>query len=195
MPYKFKFYIGNDMNFQCNIESQQCIADNKNGGRCSRRVCIGSKYCWTHLLFLKHLRIKNSNLPHGGKGLFAMNPQLEDNNIIFRPGDIIIDYGGEIMSDADLHDRYDDNTAPYAARLKRNVVCDAACERSAGSLANSGNNANQNNAILRANYRTNPQKIQLKASRIIRNNTEILLDYGDEYRFDDDTHHTTTVVR
>ena len=195
MPYRFKFYVGDQVQFQCDIESQRCISNNKNGLRCNRKVCIGTKYCWTHLLYLKHLKIKNSTLPDAGKGLFAMNPALEANALIFRRGDLIIDYQGEFINDAELEDRYGEYTGTYAARLKRNVVEDCACERGVGSIANQANRANGNNAILRANYQVHPQRIQLKASRDIRNNLEIFVDYGDEYQLDEDTHSTTLPIK
>jgi len=147
------------------------------------------------LLYLKHLKIKNSTLPNAGKGLFAMNPALEANALIFRQGDLIIDYQGEFIDDAELEDRYGDHTGVYAARLKRNVVEDCACERGVGSIANQANRANGNNAILRANYQIHPQRIQVKATRDIRNNREIFVNYGDEYEFDDDTHSTTLPIK
>jgi len=134
-------------------------------------------------------------LPDAGKGLFAMNPALEANALIFRRGDLIIDYQGEFINDAELEDRYGEYTATYAARLKRNVVEDCACERGVGSIANQANRANGNNAILRANYQVHPQRIQLKASRDIRNIREIFVDYGDEYQLDEDTHSTTLPIK
>ena len=193
MPYKFKFYIGDNIKFQSNVESMRCEAMSKDDQRCKNKVCIGSPYCWVHLLHLKHLRIKESNLADAGKGLFAVDPSKPDNAVIFKKNDLIVDYGGEIISGVELVDRYGEYTAPYGVILNqnRNTYEDAALKRGAGSLANQNPIENRNNAFLMANYRANPQKIQVKAEKNIKNNKEIYVDYGDEYDFDDPTRHTT----
>jgi len=151
--------------------------------------------CWSHLLQIKHLRVKNSLIPNAGKGLFALNKKLPDNNVIFRRGDLILDYGGEILDTEQIVDRYDDRTAPYAIQLKHNVFFDCACKRDAGAIANQGANNAQNNARFSANYRIHPQQVQLRALRDIRNNTEILVNYGGDYHFNDGSSHTTSYVR
>ena len=39
---KFRFYVDDDIVFQCDINSERCIGYNLNGHRCKRRVCMAS---------------------------------------------------------------------------------------------------------------------------------------------------------
>jgi hypothetical protein len=54
---KFTFYVDNEIAFQCNLETNRCIAHNKNGTRCKRRVAIGLPYCCVHLPTNLHLKL------------------------------------------------------------------------------------------------------------------------------------------
>ena len=93
MPKQFKFFINNQLNFQCRLQSEQCTAIKPNGLQCRNRTVIGTNICWTHLLHRDHLRILDT--PHG-KGLFAKNPRKAPNAVIFSRAQRIISYGGQI---------------------------------------------------------------------------------------------------
>ncbi len=90
--------------------------DDKDRYSCQKEVVIGLPYCWIHLVKKQSLRIMKSKF---GKGLFAQNTirfNKNNNEIIFKKGEIIGLYLGEILTDVDLSKRYggDRNTAPYA---------------------------------------------------------------------------------
>tara|TARA_B110000114_G_C14958906_1_gene343552 strand:+ start:156 stop:656 length:501 start_codon:yes stop_codon:yes gene_type:complete len=131
-------------------------------------------------LYRKHLRIKNSNVAGGGKGLFAIDPQLGGNDIIFRRDQTIIFYGGDIISNPELDRRYGVYTAPYGVEIQgvdgngRQLYRDTACDRGIGSLANHGN-ANRENA--RFSFGNNGV-LNLKATKLIRNGKEIFVNYN-----------------
>jgi hypothetical protein len=66
--------------------------------------------------------VKKSTLQNGGNGLFAMNPKELANAIIFKKGEPIIGYGGELLDDEELDERNgEDNTAPYAVNTKEDT--------------------------------------------------------------------------
>ena len=67
--------------FQCNIQCGRCVAINKNGTRCKRRVCMGRKVCHTHRKSGVGLEVKNSNIPNAGKVLFAAREFIKDSVI------------------------------------------------------------------------------------------------------------------
>lgn len=118
MPYKFIFKINNQIHFESQLINKQCICISKNGLRCNNRVVIGAPYCWIHLLYVNHLRIKDSTIPNAGKGLFCINKREPDNAIIFRPGDKIITYDGQVINNDELVRRYTNNyTAPYSIKI------------------------------------------------------------------------------
>lgn len=197
-PLTFKFTGPNNTEFSCPIQCSQCTAHKADGNRCTKRTCIGVPVCWVHLLKNHKLRIRDS--AHG-KGLFVHCNASGANDIIFHPGQEIVRYYGEGVTMRVLDQRYGDSTAPYGVacnpdnvrgrrrgrgRGGRRTFEDAACVRGVGSLANHGG-AHANAELTCVNSR-----VVLKATTGIRNYREVLVNYGDEYWFDEEnTQHTT----
>ena len=189
MPYIFEFKINHRIVFRAPLITKRCICDSSTGQRCNNKTVIGSPYCWIHLMNIKHLRIKESNIRNAGKGLFVMDRTAEDNAIIFHRGETIIFYHGEIINRDELERRYRNKTAPYGIQIYQNRFEDAALERGPGSLLNhtTEDNANCEFSISRNNKR-NPNLnhlIYLKATKNIRNGQELLVSYGSDYRFNE----------
>ena len=179
----------NKVLFRCQLACVQCTATKVDGGNCTRKSCIGIPLCYMHLLREKKLRIKQSTIPGAGKGLFAMDKHAGANEIIFRIGDKIVVYNGEVVTHAELNRRYGDRfTAPYAVSEGRAVV-DAACTRGVGSIANYATGGKRNNAQFSYNRRT--KLFTLVATKNIRNGAEIFVTYGRAYRLHDRASHTT----
>jgi hypothetical protein len=176
--YQFTFRVDGKKKFQCNVTSEQCTVVKTNGTQRKRKCCIGSPYCYVHLLHIKHLRIKASTLEDSGKGLFALDPKADDDAIIFRKGSAIIKYEGEVIDDEELVDRYGPYTAPYAVMSKNDSNVDCACERGVGSNANT--NPNHNNATFSINRRKN--EVKILATKHIHNDEEMFLSYGRSYK-------------
>jgi hypothetical protein len=129
------------------------------------------------LLSVKHLKIAKSTIPNAGKGLFAANKNVPNDAIIFRKGQTIIDYRGEKIDEDELNERYGSYTAPYAVKVADNEYTDAACQRGVASNANSNvNTGHSNNATLSLDRRN--RRINLKATKNIRNGMEIFASYG-----------------
>ena len=68
MPWKFSFYDQHGLRFREDLERMRCVAHSKDGSRCKHICVIGDPYCWVHLLWKKHLRIKTSRIHGAGKG-------------------------------------------------------------------------------------------------------------------------------
>lgn len=188
MTYKFVYKINNSSHFTCNLKCVRCTATNSSGTRCKLKSCIGTPYCWTHLLHHKHLRIKPSVVQGAGNGLFAVSPALGNNDIVFKRGDVIIQYDGEVITNKELQRRYGDFTAPYGLS-QGNYIEDGACRRGVGSLAN---HVSSRSANARYSFSTSTKKFRLVATKNIRNNTEVLCDYGGDYHFNEPTQHKTS---
>lgn len=200
MPYKFKFESNDGtVNFSCPLECNQCEGINRNGNQCSRRTCIGTPFCWTHLWSMRNLRILPSNIPNAGKGLFAVmrrGADMPPGNIIFTTGATIIDYYGESMPRPVLDARYGDFTAPYGVGW-RAMVEDGACRRGVGSLANGGT-PHARAVIRRSNARYSrlqDGRYVLKATKSIKHGQEIICYYGEEYRLNEPVVSGTRYVR
>ena len=192
MSYVFTFKINNHIRFQSPLTTERCICISNNGNRCTKNTVIGAPYCWIHLLYQKHLRIKDSNIHNAGKGLFVIDKRRANNAIIFREGQTIIRYHGEIINENELIRRYGQFTAPYGIRIRENQnrYEDGAIERGVGSLIN--HSANERIINCRFGVSTNNKNPELndliivKAIKNIRNGQELYVNYGDEYNFNED---------
>ena len=186
MPYCFRFQPPvPQAAFRCTLQCSQCTALTARGTQCARRTCIGVSLCWSHLIRDRKLRILPSTLPGAGKGLFAHAP---DQEIVFRRGDRIVDYGGEVLTVAQLAERYGQWTGPYAFGATRTIIQDAACVRSVGSIVN-------HRAAPNARYGVYQGRGFIKALRNIRHGEEIFVNYGRAYNMNEPTQHTTKRCR
>lgn len=178
----------NEVVFEGDLHTMRCEGINKNGGQCRRSVTIGLKKCFQHR---NGLKVADSGLEHAGKGLWVRSKRHGENEIVYRKDDIITRYNGEIISEEEVARRYGVLTAPYAVELRNGNVEDASLFRGLGSLINH-KPARETNCILYQGRGRN--YIVIKAKKNIRNNTELFLSYGREYRFDDNIN-TTKYVR
>ena len=187
MPF-FTFSVNDQVRYRTRVHSVRCTEHTKTGAQCKRRCVIGSPYCSTHLSYIHHLKIMQSNIPNGGKGLFAIDPRTVDRDVIFEKGDRITEYHGELINLQTLNERYgEDLTAPYAVGISADSYEDGARVRGIGSLANTS--PGHNNATLSI-YRG---RASLKATKNIRNGDEVYLSYGRRYRLNEpDVQYATT---
>lgn len=121
--------------------------------------------------------------------MFVHDEAKGPNDIIFRPNQIICRYNGQHITNAELNNRYHQLTGLYAAKLSNNEIIDSALERGVGTFANT--RPNHNNASLAISHQNHTILYSIKASRNIRNNQEIYLSYGPNYRMpqDEDIHY------
>lgn len=192
--YKFVYRFASH-NFSCSLKCKQCTSITKKGTRCKRKTCIGAGVCYTHLLHSMKLRIRDSEHLSSGKGVFA---QLSRNTpstslratrrpIVFRRGDTIVEYGGEIIDLAVVHTRYGGHLAPYVLEKPKGQrhIEDGACQRGVGSIINdfrstSGTNA-QNNTNVMFVFSNSQKKFIVKATKNIHDGEELLVNYGNQY--------------
>ena len=185
MPKKFTFFIDNHQQFSGDLKSEQCEGKTIHGSQCKRTTVIGTRWCYSHLLKFKHLRIKKSTLPNGGMGLYCVDCSSE-NDIVFRAGDKIISYDGELIDKEELEDRYGEHTAPYGIQINKNKFEDGALHRGVGTLVN-----HKSHSLSNARFGVSRNRIVLIATKNIRSNTEIFVCYGREYRFNEPTTYKT----
>lgn len=183
MPYYFNYYNPetDERILQKKMHTGKCQGITKTGQRCKRTSIIGFEYCNVHLESVKHLKIKESNIINAGKGLFAYDRNEADNAIIFKIGNTIIDYNGELIDNDEKYNRYENFTAPYAVEISNNVIVDSSIKRGIGSLSNNVPRTRAN-AKLSSNYRY--RTVNIKAIKNIRNGEEILINYGNDYDFE-----------
>ena len=90
-----------------------------------------------------------------------------------------------------LNNRYGEYTPPYAYKIDKNNFRDASLKRGVGSLGNT--NRNKNNARISPN--TINKTATLKATKNIRNGSEIFVSYGSDYSMDEPTSFRTYYKR
>ena len=187
MPYEFSIKESESKTplFQCMLKHYRCKHINPSTGKqCRCKQYIGFDLCWRHLEMDCHLKIKQSSIKNAGKGLFAYNGTT-NNDIIFKgnqqKGDKIIAYNAEVITHLEAYERYDKHTAPYGVHINKDSIEDAACIRSAGSIANHTSHSRAN-----AKLYSHQNRVYLRAIKNIRNGDEILTDYGKDYEMNED---------
>jgi len=184
MPYEFKFNVNGHTQFSGPLKSSTCIHTNPiTDVRCKRKVYIGLPYCWQHLAKDKQLKIKPSGLANAGKGLFAFDGKRDD-KIIFKPKQIIANYDGEHINKNTLIQRYSNKTAPYGIKLSDDNYEDGALHRGVGTLPNH-TSSRFTNAKLVAGRIDGKPSAKVKAIKNIRNNKEIFVNYGKDYKMNE----------
>lgn len=194
MPYKFQFKSQdqgpNQRGFACNLQCAQCSATARNGQQCKKNACIGVPFCWMHLLSQHNLRIKESSIPGAGKGLFAMSRNTPSDGIVFQKDQVICRYYGEAVTQDILQERYGDYTAPYGIHVRGTAFEDAGCKRGIGSLANHAPNSRANARYSYQLHNGSPVSF-IRATKNIRNGSEVLVNYGRDYNFAEGTQQQT----
>lgn len=152
--------------WECRLAEQKC-----GSAWCSTRVRI-TPFCAHHLRKLLDLAIRPSTVEAAGYGLFvhAAYPRP----VVFKKGEAICEYAGELLTKGQLDDRYGDFTAPYAADVgSAGDAIDAACVRSVGAMANHASGRRANAAITDGGDGT----LVLIALRDIEDGKEVFVDY------------------
>jgi hypothetical protein len=110
------------------------------------------------------------------------------NDVVFKTGDIVTAYDGEVVTQQVKNQRYTtgDITAPYMIGLGGGKYEDGACVRGAGTVANHRAAPNAKLSISRAG------RARIVALKPIRNNAEVFVSYGRKYKFQQHVKSRTT---
>jgi uncharacterized protein len=125
------------------------------------------------------VKIKTSQLPNAGKGLFAL--------VEFKRGDIVCEYEGEIVTWAECERRSKEGHEGYAFFMTKNRCVDAYFTPWAfGRYANDARGVGRveglrNNAQYEIKRRDGVQKVFIVATRTIHPDQEVFVHYGDDY--------------
>ncbi|CAB4007360.1 SET domain-containing [Paramuricea clavata] len=150
-------------------KSKQCISDTLLQKRCRKRTAHTPK-CWIHLAKQDNLRIKPSQIPNAGKGLFSWKKTIPSGRVISK-------YTGRRRTREQIDRKYGNSTAKYAI-CKKGLCVDANhTTDAAGRFANDARNTQfRYNSSMRGN-----QMFRLKSSQRIPPHSEIFVNYGDDY--------------
>jgi hypothetical protein len=179
-----------DIWYDQRLQSNQCEEINANGQRCRKKVVMGAPYCNIHLKHKHYLVIRDSTIQNAGKGVFVFHPKKEEDDIIFKKGDRICYYEGEVLTHDQFLDRYSnaDKTAPYTVQLHKNKYEDGALKRGIGSMINHKPTA-QCNCKLSISHNN---RAQIIATKNIYNYEELFINYGRSYQFNEAGVETST---
>lgn len=193
MPRRPTFYFKADetedhpqSDFECELACENCAFYLEDKQRyCSRTTCKTLPYCWQHTIEVYKMKVEPSCIRAGGvgEGLFAWNPKQPSNAVVFKKGDDILEYEGEVLDEETVDQRYTpDLTAPYAFyHQQTKLYTDAACARGLASYVNHQPKSRSN-----AGFEETQTDIRLVATRDIQNYEEIYASYGKRYRLSEE---------
>lgn len=195
MAKLFFTFTHGDQKFEEELKGLPCESPET----CDRQVFLTQPLCPKHLLLEFGVIVKSS--PVHKLGLFT-GP-----NTTFLRGWPIVPYTGKSCTEADVDARYGkESTAPYVVCVTpHSHYIDAALFRSAAAAANGAFNGITANAQL-VNSLSVPQARSaifqryanvpwIEATTTIPPNTEIILNYGDEFTLQGDFKHDTFLVK
>lgn len=185
---KYFHYHTQQTHYDKELKKTRCIHVKKDNTRCKNNIIIGHKHCHIHRKIALNLMIKKSTIENAGDGLFAFKKGANNNEIVFKKDAKICDYIGEVIDDLELRRRYGRNTAPYAIQLYNGLSQDAAIIRGIGALANH----DRRKANVRLSIKRDNSGAQLVATKNIKNNEELFINYGNSYKFNENNVYTRT---
>ncbi len=151
------------------IQLRKCHATTLDGDKCKNITCHWV-YCSVHLDKLYSLKVQQSQIANAGLGLFATKAIEKSEPIVIYTGKI---YNEEVRG-------------RYVAMGKKGVYIDSNHPKySVARYTNSLTQSDRKNYNLKFNVRlmwkTKTQQLCLVATRSIKENDELFLDYGDEF--------------
>ncbi len=151
------------------MPTQRCTADTQAGTHCKQRTARG-QYCWNHLAAKAGLRIKKSDTPGAGMGLFASRTL---------PGGHDIAYSGDLVP----LDTDSDGGVYYLGLTTRVAVDAARTNAGPGRWVNDprGSDKRANAAFVVHTPRGQPRRASVRTLRPIERGEEILVAYGNQY--------------
>jgi hypothetical protein len=122
------------------------------------------------------LDIRPSQIEGAGLGLFGIGDM--------KKGHSVVDYVGDVLTEAELISRYGDATAPYALRVSGDHFIDGALRRGIGAYINASrqkDNVKTRPANVRFVVHMGHKTARFVTTRRIRAGQEILVAYGGVY--------------
>ena len=123
--------------------------------------------------------------------MFAYDPNAGNKDIVFRRGDTVCPYDGEVINFDTLFQRYHNHTAPYTVYLSHHLYEDAAVQRGIGAFINYAKSKETNVALCISNAGGQRHCI-IKATKTIRNGHELFTSYGRAYVLNEEGVETAT---
>jgi hypothetical protein len=153
---------------QVKMPTQQCTAFTRRGVRCGSKTCHG-EYCWNHLRQFNSLRIKTSEPPIVGKGLFAERD--------FNTGETVSQYTGDLYRSLSDSNKKSD----YILEINRARFIDAA--RTNSAPARMANDPRGTGKIANCKFVANQRigEASLVTLRPVKKGEEFLVSYGVNY--------------
>jgi SET domain-containing protein len=182
----FHFHAPNHQ-FDEQLKSFTCGHIKPDNTNCKRKVVMGLPLCFQHTESDYKLKVKESTIANAGLGLFAYDKSKGENEVVFTRGQKICPYYGEVIDEPTLMKRYGEYTAPYGIQLNKKMYEDASTMRGIGSLINH-KITSQTNCYFSLGKNN---RINIVASKNIKNYEQLFINYGREYRFNEPIQYST----
>ena len=157
---------------------ERCRGKTARGTRCKQRT-QKSGFCWTHLEKEQGLRIKKSQIPRAGDGLYTTKERARGNNITQYTGKIVVTdaNGNDVSTGRPWHSQ-------YGLQIKQRppTFIDARATNSApGRYANTARGSGHRNNSQFV-YDSRGRVANVRATRAIPAGSEVFVPYGAGFR-------------
>jgi hypothetical protein len=182
----------------------QCHEKTPSGEQCKRKT-KHSYWCGAHLK-MHHVAIRPSTIlfedksykgksvyKRAGMGLYAQKNRKAESDPVFKTGQKVAPYGGEVISHAEADRREDAGKGGYMVHVNKDIVLDApkSCD-GPGRYANDGSHKQKKKKVNARLSLHNPPKasgkkptVNVVAKKPIKNQEEVLISYGTKYWSED----------
>jgi len=131
--------------------------------------------CAKHLRSVYKLQVKPATDRKMGLGLFAAG---DPNKVIFKKGQRIVEYKGQLLSLEAYTQRYGNVQSPFAMQLSADTFIDPAIVRGVGSYMNHSANSGAN-----CRYSRSGGKVFVVATKPVSGGTELFANYNSGRKF------------
>jgi len=94
----------------------------------------------------------------------------------------VVPYKGEVITKAQMDERYSGGLAPFALQINKNTYIDSACQRGTASFINTNPKHNNARFSVYSGRADHPPAASVRAIKKIPVNAEIFVGYGGDTR-------------
>jgi len=157
---------------------EQCIGFIPGIGQCGRKIARLQPFCNECYPNYYYVQVRKSTIPGAGFGLFCNEAGVKEGDVVFKEGNFIAPYFGEILTKKQFDKRYEGSVSCVYTMMEDEVYYDSCLYRGATAYSN---DSSISGIEPNAYFDKFEDIIGIVASRDIVQGEELFTTYGDDY--------------